>query len=246
MITLHIVDDHSLIRDGIRSLLHGDNSFQVVAESATCAEAALNLQRTPAHVLLLDIVLPDKDGISFTREVRQQYPHMAILAVSMHSELNKVLGMIDAGANGFLLKSTNAHELKQAITAVAEGRTYIAGAFAQQFVQHYYNQYHHNNNTSAPHRHTPQSIHNELLRSHVQRNPVFNGPQPDFSPREVEILQMLANEYTSQEIADALNLSLRTIDNYRRKLMNKTGARNGIGLVKYALRHGFVKAEAAV
>jgi len=240
MITLHIVDDHSLIRDGIRSLLQGDNSYQVVAESATCAEAALNLQRTPVDVLLLDIVLPDKDGISFTREVREQYPHMAILAVSMHSELNKVLGMIDAGANGFLLKSTNAHELKQAITAVAEGRTYIAGAFAQQFVQHYYNQYH-PTTAPAPHRHTPQSLHNELLRAHPLRNPA--APQVDFTPREMEILQMLANEYTSQEIANHLNLSLRTIDNYRRKLMNKTGARNGIGLVKYALRHGYVKAE---
>ena len=208
-----IVDDHKIIREGIRSMLTDVESFAVIGEAEN-GQVALNLIETVTpDIILADINMPGMSGIEFTREVIKIYPAIKIIAVSMHNDEPHIRAMIEAGASGYILKNSGKEELVNALTSVAGGSTYFS-----------------------------EEVKEEIMKSLLQKSPreSTGGTEVILSERELEVLELIAKEFTNNEIAEKLFLSPRTVDAHRRNLLEKTGSRNTAGLVRYAIEHNLL------
>lgn len=213
MITIDITDDHKMVINGLKDMIHTLDGMQV----GTCYErgSALlqGLQKKQPDVLLLDIQLPDARGDELARLITRSYPIVRIIALTGYHTAEYATLMLNAGASGYLLKNTDEHQLRSAIVAVHQGGTYIEPAIRDQLQEERYR--------------------------HAALRPA--GIKPNLTRREKDILQMILKEMTSQEMADAMQLSLRTIENHRVSLMQKMDARNIAGIVKKAFQLGLVK-----
>lgn len=217
-IDILIVDDHQMIREGIRASLAADSDIQVVGEAATGAEALQELAQHPSvQVVVMDISLGDgQDGTVITEQVTKQYPKVQVLVLSMHDEEAHITGMLQAGATGYLLKDTGMEELVTAIKTVAAGENYFCQRVSTTMMQRFLHQ----------------------KKRAVQKDSVL--PE-QLTNRELEILQLISDEYTNQEIADKLFISPRTVDTHRRNLILKLNVKNTAGLVRYAIKHDLIK-----
>ena len=204
-----IADDHKIIRVGLRGILERESGMTVVAEADDGNQLLDILDTVPADVILMDIDMGRTNGIDVTRKLTAQSPHIRILALTMHEEEKHIIGMLEAGAKGYLLKNTGPEELVAAIQAVAKGDSYFS------------------NQVSAT-----------LLKAITN---LKNGRQPKsdtdtpLTEREIEVLRLIAREYSSNKIAEELFISTRTVDTHRRNLMDKLNVRNTAGLVRYAI-----------
>lgn len=210
-IKVMIADDHAIFRDGFRLLLKDQRDALLVGEAANGRELIQRVEELHPNIVITDIKMPDTDGIELCRQLRDHYPSVDVIALSMFSDDHLIADMLEAGAKGYLLKNTNRTELLQAIHTVYDGGTYYSPATG------------------------------EKLARLIGKNK-FQLPKKQlnvkFSAREKEILQLICEQYTTREIAGALNLSIRTIESYRLSLHEKTGSRNSIGVVIYAIRNG--------
>ncbi len=203
-----IVDDHKLVRDGIRSHLEMIPNYDIVAEAANGKAALAQLETIQPDLILMDVNMDGMDGISCTREITKQYPAIRVLALSMLNENQFIKQMLAAGAAGYLLKNCDEEELKRAIDTIIAGGTYYS----------------------------PQVT--KIIMSSLHRGPKKAPPKGMSIPiteREMEVLRLILREYTNKEIADALYISPRTVDAHKRNLLEKTGAKNVAGLVLYAI-----------
>jgi DNA-binding NarL/FixJ family response regulator len=211
-IAVLLVDDHPIVRFGVRYVLERHGGFAVVSEATTGREAIrLALELRP-DVVLMDVSLPDISGLEATRAIKEQAPAIKVLIVSMHSDEEYVLGMLDAGADGYLLKQGPPEELRDGILRVHAGE---------------------------------RVLHQAALQALVARavRPITTPPIEALSAREREILNFLAEGSTSKEIAVALGLAPKTVENHRARILDKLGVANSAAAVRAALTHGLLHAR---
>jgi DNA-binding NarL/FixJ family response regulator len=213
-INIIIADDHELFRDGFKVLLNKIKSVKLVAEAGNGEELIQLVQQHRPDIVITDIKMPLMDGITATRLLSKQFPQTGIIALSMFEEENLVVDMLEAGAKGYLLKNAQKAEILHAITEVYHGNNFYCAETNKKLI-----------NLIA------RSSHESHYR--VNRN--------DFNERELSIIRLICQEMSNREIAEQLNLSKRTVEGYRDRIMEKIGAKNSIGIVIYALRHAIYK-----
>lgn len=214
-----LVDDHKIMRDGIRALLKDSDEFNVIAEADTGFAAVAMTHSFKPHLVLMELQLPNMNGMEATVEILRHDPETRVVILSMCEDENSVLQAMQCGAQAYVLKKAGVMDLLDALRTVAQGGTYLSPQVSEAFL----NRLHRgdpNDRTSTP----------ALER---------------LTPRERQVLRMVAEGKTSKEIALMLKLGLQTVRGYRKTLMRKLDVRNAAGVTQFALAHGLARATAA-
>ncbi|WP_294669262.1 response regulator transcription factor [uncultured Fluviicola sp.] len=210
-----IVDDHFVFREGIHLLLKQYNPVFEIAEASNGREALSLLRTRPVDVILMDSEMPEMNGTECLKELKQsKYSDIPVIMLTMHNQLNHMMQAYDLGANGYLTKDSSIKEVVLAIETVTQGEEYYAAAIRTPF-----------------------------LKELSKREHTFFDKTNKLTVREIEVLQMICREFSTEEIASTLFVSPLTINNHRRSLISKTGAKNVAGLVTYAIRNGLFVIE---
>jgi two-component system response regulator DegU len=212
-IKIAIADDHAIFRRGIVSLLQNNDDFEVISQAANGQELIDNLRKEQPHVILMDLQMPVLDGIRATQQIKKELSHIKIIIISMHDEAQFVSHLMELGANGYLLKDADPDEVENAIYTV-HNEDYYYGAFLLKV------------------------MHNRMINKPVKKIVPFFSIQVELSEREIEVLQHICEGTTAPQIADKINLSPRTVEGHRNRIMEKTGTKNIAGLVAWAVRNG--------
>ncbi len=206
-----LADDHALVRVGIRSLLSTIAGFDVVGEAGTGHEAVELADQLRPHVVLMDIAMPGINGLDATARLVERHPEIRVIILSMHASEEYALQALRAGAAGYLLKDADLLELERAIVAVARGETYLSPAISKHVIADY-------------------------------KRRVAEQPEPidRLTPRQREVLRLIAEGLSTKEIAFKLGLSVKTVETHRAQLMERLEIRDVAGLVRFAIRSGLV------
>jgi DNA-binding NarL/FixJ family response regulator len=207
-----IADDHKIFRDGIKSILEKEKDIVVLEEAANGKEVIEKLGKTSIDVIILDIDIGKPNGIELTEYIKDRHPEVKILILSMMGLHDFIIQALEKGATGYLLKNAGKDEVLTAIRSVVKGDSYFSQEVSSILIEH-------------------------LKQPRPERRRIADIP---LSAREVEVLKLIAQEYSNPEIADKLFISIRTVDTHRRNLLEKLGAKNTAGLVKYAIQKGLV------
>lgn len=212
-IRILLADDHRMMREGIRALLGGRDDIEVVGEAADGREAVRLTTRLCPDVVVMDVSMPLLNGIEATRQIRRDCPDTKVLILTVHESQEYVARLLAAGASGYMIKRAGGEELARAIRAVHHGDAFLYPSVARVVVEDY-----------------------------VQRLETGRGvgPKDVLTPREREILQLIAEGYTNREIADMLHLSIKTVQNHRSKIMKKLDLHDRGELIKYAIQQGII------
>jgi DNA-binding NarL/FixJ family response regulator len=210
-IRILLADDHTLVRAGIRSLVQALSGIQVVAEAGDGREALSLIETHQPDVALLDIAMPGLNGLEVAAQVADNFPYVRVMILSMHANEEYVLRALRAGASGYLLKDADTAELELAIKAVTRGETYLSPAVSKHVTEYV--------------RRVGEETHSTLER---------------LTPRQREVLQLVAEGHTTQEIACMMNISVKTVETHRTQLMERLDIHDIAGLVRYAVREGLV------
>lgn len=208
-----IADDHKIFRQGLKLALGDDRKIKCIGEAEDGLQLMELLKTQQADVVLVDLKMPGMDGIEVTKEIRSLYPHMKVLILTMFDDEHFILHLMEAGANGYLVKNADPSEIKMAIHTAFENGYYFS-----------------------------DMVSSILLKNVVQKNkttPVFKEAIK-LSDKETEILKLICQEYTTAEIGERVFLSPRTVEGIRAGLLEKIGVRNTAGLVMYAVKNGIV------
>jgi DNA-binding NarL/FixJ family response regulator len=212
-IRLLIADDHHILLDGLKALLSKQKNIEVVGfydngeDLYNCIPANL-----PIDLILTDINMPGYDGLTLTQKVKEYYPGISIIVLSMHNDIAHIMDMIDAGVDGYLLKNINDTDLLQAIQNVTDGRM----AFC------------------------PEVSEKISLFAQYEQGKKEDASQSKLTAREIEILKLIAQENSNAQIADILFISERTVETHRKNMMRKTNNKTIVGLLKYAMEHHYI------
>ncbi len=205
-----IVDDHPMIRLGIRSILNNVEHLNVADEANNGREALDKLAKDNFDLVIMDIKMPEMNGIEATEEIIKLHPNTKVLAISMFDEQRYIVKMLQAGALGYVLKNTGKNEMVNAINSIMAGESYFS-----------------------------QEVSNIMMSQFMTRGGLNQTLEPKndiaLTKRETEIIRMISEELTNSEIADRLGISSRTVDTHRRNLLQKLDVKNTAGLVKYAM-----------
>lgn len=208
-----LADDHQIMREGLLALLEREPGLEVVGQAADGRAAVRLARELSPQVVVMDVTMPDLNGIDATRQILEENRQIKVVALSMHADRRFVKGMLQAGASAYLLKHSASQELIKAIKLVMNNRVYLSPEVAGVVVEDY----------KAP---TPDSSAFAVL-----------------TPREREVLQLVAEGKTPRQIAGALHLGLKTVEAYRRQIMEKLGFNSIAELVKYAVREGLASLD---
>lgn len=213
-ISVLIADDHGVLRDGMRQLINEQPDMRVVATAADGLEAVARCEETHPDVMLLDLSMPNRGGLWALEQLRASCPETRVLILTIHDDPHNLKRCLDTGACGYLVKQIAAAEILRAIRDVQSGRSSIrVGLDAHA-----------------------------LRRAALERED--EGPPPEsLSPREREVLELLAYGYTSREIAESLQISAKSVDSYRARVYDKLDLSGRAALVRYALTYGILKAD---
>lgn len=215
-IRIALCDDHQLIREGLRSLLERQPDMSVVGEGINGLDAIRLARDKKPDIMILDIGMPELNGIAAARRIIEDFPKIKVLALSMHSDHHFVTEMLEAGASGYMLKDSAFTELTGAIRTIMAGGLFISPRLAGNVLETFA----HN---AKPNRKTRRRI--------------------ELSERETEILQMISEGKSSKEIATTLNISIKTVETHRQHIMQKIGIHNVAALTKFAIREGITSLE---
>jgi DNA-binding NarL/FixJ family response regulator len=213
-----LVDDHPLFRAGLKSLLVDNPSFQVVGEAGDGQEAIRLAKTLKPDLVLLDISLPDKNGIEVTRELKSLFPEILILIVSMHAKIDYIADALRAGALGYVIKGSAAERLVQGLEAVARGDYFLDSSLSQEVV-------------------------GRILGLPTQEAKIIDGRYASLTQREEQILRLLAEGHTAKEIGEKLFISPKTVENHRANIMDKLDLHSTLELIRYAIRVGLIDPE---
>jgi two-component system response regulator NreC len=217
-IRILVVDDHAVVRAGIRMLLEGDPEFEIVGEGVNGEDAIRLSKELHPDVILMDVTMPEIDGIEATRMIKSQAPEQAVLALTIHEGADYFFHMLQAGASGYVPKRAAPEELMRAIHVVAEGNVFLEPSVAKDLVSDY------------------------LTRVHSGRE---QGSYDGLTEREREILTYIATDTTNHAIATQLTISVNTVERHRENIMRKLNLHTRTELVKYALRKGLISLDDA-
>jgi DNA-binding NarL/FixJ family response regulator len=211
-----LADDHEIFRDGFKVMIKKQPTVQIIAEASNGEELiALTHQLNP-DVVVTDIKMPKLDGIEATKRLTKDFPHIGIIALSMFDEENLIVDMLEAGAKGYLLKNAHKDEIIEAIHTVNMGHTYYCDDTSSKLAQ-------------------------MIARSSFK--PSLKSTKLEFSEKEFAVIRFICQEMSNKEIAYHLNLSIRTIEGYRDRILEKIGAKNAAGIVVYAIKNNIYKVE---
>ncbi|MEO3402576.1 response regulator transcription factor [Mucilaginibacter sp. CAU 1740] len=212
-IKLGIVDDHKIFRNGLKATLEECEDFEIILEASNGKELVGLLATKTPDVILMDIKMPEMDGIQTATHVHQHFKDIKILALSMFNEDKYIVDMMKAGASGYLLKNAEPEEIIEAVSTV----------YSKGF---YFNE------------HLSITLIKQLVGNDPSESAASN--KTDLNEREIEVLKLVCQECSNQEIADKIFLSVRTVEGYRARLFEKTGSKNLVGLVIYAIKRGII------
>ncbi|MGC2467089.1 MAG: response regulator transcription factor [Candidatus Acidiferrum sp.] len=213
-----VADDHGLVRRGARAVLQSRRGWRVVGEATNGREAVEKIIDLKPDIAVVDIGMPELDGVEVVRQVREAVPNTKVLMLTMHESDQMVRRALDAGARGYLLKSDLTDCLPKAVKAVSEGKRFLTPQVSEIVLQGFLK---------------TTSQHQQATRAGART-----------TPRELEILRLLAEGRSNKEIAAQLGITVRTVETHRSKIMLKLGLHSLAELIHYALRHGLVSAQA--
>ena len=224
-----LADDHDILRQGLKMLLSMQQEMQVVGEVRTGWEAVVMAQELLPDVVVMDITMPDMDGLEACQLIRSQQPATQVLMLTMHESEEYFLQSLRMGAAGYLVKKAAPSDLRMAINAIAQGGAFLYPGLAKALIRSY---------VASPASASPASNDHERMNalSLAQALRVL-------TPREVEVLRLVAEGRTNQEIANQLMLSIKTVQTHRANVMEKLELRDITHLVRFAIRHGFITPE---
>ncbi len=208
-IRIILADDHEIFRDGFRVMLRKQTKIKLEGEAANGEELIKLAHELNPDVIITDIKMPVLDGIIATKQLMKELPHIGVIALSMFDEENLIIDMLEAGAKGYLLKNAHKDEIIAAVEAVSKDQTYFC-------------------------EHTSEKLTRQLAASNV--NP-FKKAKPLLNENELQVMRFICEERSNKEIAEAMHLSVRTIEGYRDRIQDKIQARNTAGIVVYAIKH---------
>ncbi len=208
-----LVDDHAILREGIKALLEKQDNIEVIAEAADGREAIPKVAQSRPDVVVLDISMPMMDGLESTRQIKRENPDIKVLVLTMHDNEEYFFQLLRAGASGYVTKKSVSRELVSAIEAVYRGDSFFCPSMAKFLLS-------------------------DFLRLDKA---VENIDQEDLTPREREIVKLIAEGYTNQQIADLLHRSVKTIESHRSNILRKLDIHDSIELVKYAVRKKLIE-----
>ena len=211
-VTILIVDDHTVLRSGLRLLLEFQGEFQVVGEAASGEEALEQVRELSPDIVIMDLVMPGMDGLTAMLRIQESYPQVKVLVVTQHADRAYLSPALQAGASGYILKSASINDIISALHSVKEGKVFL-----------------------------DPSVTGTVLQDYRQRNnPQVTDPIDTLSEREKEVLRLYARGYTGREIAEQLFINVKTVDSHKGRLMVKLGLKTRSELVAYALNKGIL------
>lgn len=213
MIKVAIVDDHKLFREGIHFLIEQMEDVELVFEASNGNELLTKLESIETNVLLLDLDMPDMDGIDALKILRPQYPDLGVIILTTYSDTKMIAYLMELGANSYLLKDTDPETLYRAIESVSKEGYYFTKNVSQAMLTG--------------------------LKGQMRKKPTLKN-NVSLTAREVEVLELICQENTAKEIADKLFISPRTAEGHRRRLIEKLGVKNTAGLIVKAIKEGIV------
>jgi DNA-binding NarL/FixJ family response regulator len=215
-ITVLLADDHTVVREGLRTLLEADGDIEVVGEAATGREAVELARKLHPTVVVMDIAMPLLNGLEATRQIRKVLPETRILILSAHSDDAYVDQVMQLGASGYLIKQTSARVLSQAVREVQKGNTFFSPTIARSAQDH-----------------GRSRDHGRFMKK--------QGVQ--LSSREVEVLQLIAEGKANKQVAAELGISVKTVEKHRQRLMQKLNIHDTAGLTRYAIAAGIIESS---
>jgi two-component system response regulator NreC len=214
-IRIVLADDHTIVRHGLSRAIQQEDDMEVVGQASDGHSTVELARELSPDVVVMDISMPDLNGIEATREIQREAPGVRVIALSMHSAKRYVTGMFRAGASGYLLKDCDFDELARAVRTVAEGKTYVSPAISNMVVE-------------------------DVVHTEERIKPTAFSV---LTQREREVLQLLAEGRTTKQSALRLHISPKTVEAHRLRVMNKLGIDNVAQLTKYAIQEGLTSAE---
>ena len=213
-----IVDDHPLFREGLKSIIAGDRHFAVEGEAGDARNGYEMAKNIRPDVVLVDISLPDESGMQLTRRIRKALPATRVMIISMHSKIDYIVEAFQAGATGYVVKDSAASRLIQGLHAVTGGEYFLDSSISHEVVE-------------------------RLMKSPVREARVSDSDYGRLTPREQEIMRMLAEGIAKTEIADRLCISVKTVENHRSNIMKKLDLHSTMDLVRYAAKLGLIDVD---
>lgn len=209
-VTILLADDHAVVRDGLRALIDDEEDLKVVGVAGNGREAVAETQRLHPDIVIMDIAMPELDGVEATRRIREKCPDTRVLMLSMYLSAEHIYRALQAGAQGYVLKESAGDEVVEAIRALRAGKRYLSHRITETVIDDY-------------------------LREGASLSPLDS-----LSLRERDVLQLVVEGRTNVAIAQALSLSPKTVETYRARIMRKLKVHDTVELVKFAMRHGLV------
>ena len=220
-LTVAIVDDHPLFRKGFRNLLESIPEIEKVIEAENGVEMLEKLQKIKPDIILTDIKMPEMDGKELTDFIKKHYPEIKVIVVSMFDDEDIIVDVVKRGANAFLSKQSSTEEVQKAIITVLDNDYYFNEMVSSALVKGIVSQ--------------PADQKAEASSKKKQKKTI------DLTNKELKVLKLLCKEYTNKEMAEALDLSPKTIEGYKSRLLEKTGAKSSVGLALFAVRNGIIR-----
>ncbi|MEI9943721.1 MAG: response regulator transcription factor [Chitinophagaceae bacterium] len=209
-----IADDHEIFREGFDVMLKKNSEIELIGEAANGKALVELAGKLQPDIVITDIKMPVMDGIEATKVLAEKYPAIHVIALSMFDDENLIVEMLEAGAKGYLVKNAHKTEIIDAIKSVYNDTAYYCN-------------------------HTTHRLAQMIAKSHF--NPYKMKPKPEFNAKEKEIICLICREFSNKQMATELNLSIRTIEGYREKILEKIEAKNAAGIVVYAIKNGIYK-----
>jgi DNA-binding NarL/FixJ family response regulator len=219
-IGVFLVDDHQIVRDGIKALLLDAPEINISGEASNGKELLERISSSNTDIILMDISLPDVSGIELTKQICKNYPEIKVLILSMYTQEDFIVNAIAAGAKGYLPKNTTRHELLKAINEINDGNEYYSDTVSKIILENYI--------SNARRAKDPEPIKKDLA---------FKKEEDVLTSREKQILQMVVEGHSNQHIADKLFISIRTVESHKNHIMQKLGIKSVVELIKFAIRN---------
>jgi DNA-binding NarL/FixJ family response regulator len=213
-----IIDDHPLFREGLKTIISRDDRFKVVGEAGSGHEGFDMVKKLKPDLVVIDISLPDQSGIQLARDLRELLSEIKILIVSMHSKIDYIAEAFQAGATGYVVKESASERLLQGLKSVAKGDYYLDSSVSHAVVEN-------------------------LMKSPLKAAKITDADYATLTPREQEVMRLLAEGLSSKAVAEKLFISPKTVENHRANIMNKLGLHSTIELVRYAAKLGLIDVD---